>query len=123
MKLRTEFNFTLPVGLSDENGNIMKTSGTMKLAKVKDIINIYKDIRIANNPSYFYVILLARAIIKLGNEKIINAKIIENLSPKDFVFLIDFFNEINHHIISNVPIECSQCNKKYIGEVALVGEL
>ena len=123
MKLRTEFNFILPVGLTDENGHQIKTSGVMRLAKVKDVLDIYKDIRIKSNPSYFYVILLAKVIVRLGNLKIVNAKVIENLSPKDFVFLIDFFNEINHHIISNVPIECGNCNNKYIGEVMLVGEL
>lgn len=123
MKIRTEFNFVLPNGLIDESGKRVKTSGVMRLAKIKDILDVYKDIRIKNNPSYFYIILLGRVITRLGTLKMVNTKAIETLSPKDFVFLIDFFNEINHHLISNVPVECAHCGNKYIGEVVLVGEL
>lgn len=122
MKIRKEFSFTLPKGVVGKNGSVMKTTGVMRLAKIKDILAIYKDIRIKENPSYFYVILLAKVLVRLGNYKMINAKIIESLSPKDFVFLIDFFNEINHQLISNVPMECHHCGKQYIGEVVLVGE-
>ena len=74
-------------------------------------------------PSYFYVVLLSRIVTKLGKHRMVNARIIEGLHPVDFAFLVDFFNEINHKVISMLPIECSHCGNRYVGEVSLVGEL
>jgi len=121
MKIRTEFSFVLPRGFEDEPDG--RTVGSMRLARVGDILQIYNDARVKELPSYFYVVLMSRVVTRLGRHRMVNARIIEDLHPEDFAFLVDFFNEVNHKVISLLPIECSHCGNRYVGEVSLVGEL
>lgn len=121
MKIRTEFTFVLPRGFEDAPEG--RSVGSMRLARVRDILQIYEDARVKELPSYFYVVLLSRVVTRLGNHRMVNARIIEELHPEDFAFLVDFFNEVNHRVISMLPIECTHCGNKYVGEVSLVGEL
>jgi hypothetical protein len=123
MKIKTEFSFVLPGRLASEDEAPQKVRGVMRLIKVKDLIDINRDSRVKESSSYFYVVLLCRVILKLGNEKVVNTKVIENLSTENFAFLVDFMNEINHKVISTFPVKCSGCNTVYSGEVTLVGEL
>lgn len=120
MKIKSEYNFMLPECLDTVKSK--KTYGTMRLAKVKDIIEIFHDMRVKKNPSYFYVILLSRVIKKLGESSIINSRVIENLTPLNFAFLVDFFNEINHNLATSFPILCENCNKIFKLELEIVGE-
>jgi len=53
----------------------------------------------------------------------VHPKTIESLSPENFAFLVDLFNEINHKILNTIPVKCSNCGKEYLTEVNLVGEL
>ena len=122
MKIRTEFPFVLPGGLPDNNGNLIKTKGMMRLIKVKDLIQIYQDTRVKETEAYFYIVLLSRVVVSLGNERMVTTKTIENLFPQDFAFLVDFLNEINHKVIKRIPVSCSSCRNKYIGEFTLLGE-
>jgi hypothetical protein len=122
MKIRTEFKFTLPKGIMDKDGNRRKTTGVMRLIKVKDLMQIQHDTRVKESDAYFYVVLLSRTITRLGDHEMMNAKIIENLVPEDFAFLIDFLNEINHKVIKTIPVTCSACKKRYLGEFAVLGE-
>lgn len=123
MKIKTEFKFELPKGLLDENGEYKKTKGVMRLLKVQDVIDFQSDGRVQKNASYYYVAILSRVILSMGDIKVVNAGHIEKLCPEDFVFLVDFFNEINHRIITTVPVECENCNNQYVGEIILPGEL
>lgn len=122
MKLKTEFRFVLPRGYPDQNGKIQKVRGVMRLIKVKDLIQIFRDTRVRESDAYFYVVLLTRVITSLGNDKMVTTRRIENLCPEDFAFLVDFLNEINHRIIKSVPIRCSACKNMYIGEFGVLGE-
>jgi hypothetical protein len=122
MKVRTEFSFILPKGMIDKEGKRQKTRGAMRLIKVKDLLQVYQDTRVKESEAYFYVVLLARLVVKIGNERMVNTKIIENLCPEDFAFLVDFLNEINHKAVKSIPVSCSACKHKYIGEFALLGE-
>lgn len=120
MKLKTSFKFVLPEPM--EKGE-EKQKGVMRLIKVKDLIEVNRDTRVSENSSYFYVVLLSRVITSLGQHKAVNTKIIENLSTKNFAFLLDFLNQINHNIVKQFPIKCSQCETVYQGELHLAGEL
>ncbi|MBN2444780.1 MAG: hypothetical protein JXJ04_25715 [Spirochaetales bacterium] len=122
MKIRTEFPFVLPKGIMNKDKNIVKTKGIMRLIKVKDILLIYQDTRVKENEGYFYIVLLARVVVSLGDERMVTTKTIENLFPEDFAFLIDFLNEINHKVIKRIPVACTSCSHKYIGEFTLLGE-
>lgn len=122
MKIRTEFPFILPKGIPDKDGTLKKARGVMRLIKVTDLLDIYQDVRVKENEAYFYIILLARVIVKLADIRLVTTKTIENLYPEDFAFLVDFLNEINHKVIKKIPLTCSSCKNKYIGEFTLLGE-
>jgi hypothetical protein len=122
MALKTEFIFTLPRGIGFQANMGTKITGVMRLAKVSDILIIHQDNRVKTNPSYFYVILITRVVTKLGTEKMVTTKTIENLCPEDFAFLVDFFNQLNHQLIRRVPLKCENCGHEFVGEFQLLGE-
>ena len=88
MKIRTEFNFVLPKGIKDEDGVEKKIRGVMRLAKVSDIIDVYRDSRINENPSYFYIILLTKVVTSLTPSA---SKIVTNKSIEFFLLIILLF--------------------------------
>lgn len=118
MQIRTEFKFVLP----DRDSNGKKIRGTMRLLKIKDIMFVQRDRRVQEKPHLNYLVLLNRVIETLGDARMITTSVIEKLSPKNFIFLIDFMNEINHQILKQVPINCKSCNNQFIGEVSFPGE-
>lgn len=118
MQIRTEFKFVLPE--KDAAGN--KVRGTMRLLKIKDIMHVQRDRRVQEQPHLNYLVLLNRVIATLGDARMITTGLIEKLSPKNFIFLIDFMNHINHQILKQVPINCNHCQKQFLGEVSFPGE-
>ena len=76
MTLQTEFEFTLPRGYVDREGNLHK-QGTMRLATAMDEIAPLRDPRVAANQAYVAIILLARVITKLGSLPDVNTGVIE----------------------------------------------
>jgi hypothetical protein len=119
MKIKTEFSFKLP----DRGESEKPVTGKMRLIKVRDLIDINRDMRVKENSAYFYIVLLNRIITQLGEIRNVNSNHVESLSSKNFAFLVDFMNEINHKILKNFPVRCNNCDKVYTGEVTLVGEL
>src|SRR5438105_13745760 len=84
--LQTEYEFTLPRGYVDDEGNLHRR-GVMRLATATDEITPMKDIRVKNNQAYLTVVLLARVITKLGTLEVINTTLIERLFSADFAYL------------------------------------
>lgn len=123
MKLRTEFKFTLPKGTGVKPDSGTKVTGTMRLAKVSDLIQIERDGAVQRGSGEFYVVLLAKVITQLGTIKGINRKVIENLDPADFAFLVDFLDEINHQVIKHIPLKCPACSYEYTGAFTQLGEV
>jgi len=73
MTFQTEFEFTLPKGYVDADGNLHK-KGVMRLATAADEILPLKDSRVQSNPAYLTLILFSRVITKLGSLESINPK-------------------------------------------------
>ncbi len=92
--LQTEFEFTLPRGYIDRDGNLHQT-GIMRLANAKDEILPLQDPRVQRNEAYLIIIILARVITKLGDVADINPSVIENLFASDLAYLQEFYNSIN----------------------------
>lgn len=88
------FEFELPKGFIDKEGNIHK-KGIMRLSTAADEIKPLSDPRVENNESYIIIILLSRVIVKLGDLKNINTSIIEQLSSSDLDFLKTFYQKVN----------------------------
>ena len=94
MAFRTEFDFKLPQGYVDKNGQIHR-DGIMRLATAADEILLLRDIRVRQNPDYLTVIILSRVILRLGDLKTIDTDVIENLSAPDLTYLQEFYRKLN----------------------------
>jgi hypothetical protein len=121
MAFQTEFEFTLPKGYVDDDGNLQK-KGIMRLATAADEILPLKDARVQTNPAYLTVILFSRVVTKLGNLQAINTKVIENLFASDLSYLQDFYRRINENGTGKVKAECPKCQHQFEFEVEYRGE-
>ncbi|MEL7037548.1 MAG: hypothetical protein AAFO04_18275 [Cyanobacteria bacterium J06592_8] len=92
--MQTEFEFTLPKGYLDEQGNVHQ-QGVMRLSRAIDEIVPLRDPRVQANPAYATVIILARVIVRLGSLEEVSPAVIENLFSVDLAYLQDFYREIN----------------------------
>ena len=121
LTFQTEYEFTLPKGYVDEEGNLHKI-GIMRLATAADEILPMKDARVQSNPAYLTVILLSRVITKLGNMQAINTKIVENLFASDLSYLQDFYGRINASGTGKIKTICPKCKQEFEVEVEPRGE-
>lgn len=92
--IQTEFEFTLPKGYVDSDGNLHR-KGVMRLSRAIDEITPMRDPRVKSNPAYATVIILARVIIRLGGLEEISTLVIENLFASDLSYLQKFYRQIN----------------------------
>ncbi|MDJ1171435.1 hypothetical protein PMG71_18545 [Roseofilum sp. BLCC_M154] len=92
--LQTEFDFTLPKGYLDSEGNLHR-QGKMRLSRAMDEIIPMRDPRVMDNPAYATVIILARVIIQLGTLQEISPAVVENMFAVDLSYLQDFYRQIN----------------------------
>jgi hypothetical protein len=119
--LQTEFEFTLPKGFIDKDGNLHR-QGIMRLSNAKDEIAPLQDPRVHRNEAYLIIILLSRVITKLGDLKDVNPGVIENLFSADLAYLQDFYRRINTNGNSLVKVICPKCENEFeMNESALNG--
>ena len=115
--LQTEFDFSLPNGYVDEEGNLHK-DGKMRLSTAADEILPMKDPRVQSNPAYLTVILLSRVVTGLGNLKMITPKVIEGLFSRDFTYLQEMYARINQNGTNSLKAVCPKCEHKFDIEVS-----
>lgn len=120
MTLQTQFEFTLPRGYVDGDGNVHKR-GVMRLATAMDEIAPLRDVRVAANQAYLTVILLSRVVVKLGNLTQINTSMIENLFAADLAYLQAFYRQINEEGTTIVKRRCPQCQQEIEIDLADLG--
>ncbi|HEV2071974.1 MAG TPA: hypothetical protein VGR26_19515 [Acidimicrobiales bacterium] len=94
MSLQTEFEFTLPKGYVDKQGELHRT-GTMRLATARDEIEPLRDLRVADNEAYLTVIMLARVVTRLGTMTEVTPNVIEGLFAADLAYLQEFYGIVN----------------------------
>lgn len=114
--MQTVFQFVLPRGFVDENGEVHR-EGTMRLATAYDEITPLRDPRVQSNPGYLVIILLARVITRLGTLQTINPRVIENMFSADLGYLQDFYRQINEHAHTRLVVQCPHCNNEFEVEV------
>ncbi|WP_445632445.1 Phage tail assembly protein [Nostoc sp. DSM 114161] len=90
----TEFEFTLPKGYLDSEGNLHR-KGVMRLSTAIDEIAPLRDPRVKANPVYATIIILSRVITHLGALTDISPAIVENFFAQDLNYLQDFYRRIN----------------------------
>ena len=119
---QTEYEFTLPLGFVDTEGNLHR-EGVMRLATAADEILPLKDPRVKSNPAYLIIILLSRVVTKLGGLSQINPKIIEGLYSADLAYLQEFYNHINANGKAMIHCVCPKCEYEFEVEPNELGEL
>ena len=86
----TEYEFELPRGYVDSNGDVHKR-GKMRLATAGDEISATRDPRVLSNPSYLTVVVLAKVITELEGMPTIVPNIVERFFTADLAFLQDMY--------------------------------
>lgn len=92
--MQTEFEFTLPKGYLDVDGNLHR-KGVMRLSRAIDEIVPLRDPRVRSNPAYATVIILSRVISRLGALEEVTPMVIEELFACDLSYLQTFYRQIN----------------------------
>ena len=118
---QTEYEFTLPMGYVDAEGNVHR-DGVMRLSTGSDEILPMQDPRVKQNPAYLLIILLSRVVIKLGSIKQITPKTIESLFAADLNYLQVFYNRINRTRDSSLEAHCPKCEHVFTVESHNPGE-
>ena len=107
--METVFEFTLPKGYVDRNGEIHK-NGKMRLATAGDEIGATRDPRVLSNPSYLTIVILSRVITELeGIEGGVTATLVEKLFTADLAFLQDMYQRINDIEAPTMEVVCPEC--------------
>ena len=120
MKLQTEFEFTLPRGYVDGEGNLHRR-GIMRLATAADEIIPLRDPRVKGNQAYLVIILLSRVITKLGDLQDISTRTVEGMFSADLAYLQDFYRRINENGHTMMPVTCPECSHGFDVDVANMG--
>ena len=120
MSLQTEYEFTLPHGYIDPDGNLHR-HGIMRLATAMDEIVPLRDLRVRSNQDYLVIILLSRVIVKLGTLLSVNTGVIENLFAADLAYLQAFYRQINEQGTSLIQVGCPECQARFEVDLANLG--
>ena len=115
--LRTEFDFVLPRGYVDGDGNVHR-EGKMRLATARDEILPQRDPRVRENEAYLTVILLSRVVTRLGSIAQVTPATIESLFASDLAFLQDLYRRVNSEGTTHVAVTCPSCKHEFAVDVA-----
>lgn len=110
--IRTEHEFTLPVGYEDEDGTLHR-DGVMRLSRAIDEIAPQAEARVQRNEAYLIVILLSRVVLRIGSVTQITPRVIEQLYARDLAYLQEFYNQINGTGTPRVPASCPRCELEF----------
>jgi hypothetical protein len=119
--LQTEYEFALPRGYVDSDGNLHR-NGVMRLATAMDEIAPMRDMRVKQNQAYLTVVLLSRVITRLGTLPEVHTGVIEKMFSADFAYLQDFYRRINEAENVTIPAQCPACNHQFEVELVPSGE-
>jgi hypothetical protein len=120
MSRQTEFEFTLPVGYVDQDGNAHK-QGVMRMATAMDEIAPLRDPRVRSNQAYLAVILLSRVVVKLGTLPVISTGVIESLYVADLAYLQALYRQINEEGKTTIPVTCPNCQTQHEVDLTELG--
>ncbi len=109
--LQTEFEFLLPRGYVDPEGNLHR-QGTMRLATARDEIEPLNDARVKTNELYLGLLMLARVVTKLGTLATITPEIIEDLFASDYSYLQDMYLRVNDSG-NIIETQCPNCATRF----------
>jgi hypothetical protein len=110
--MRTEIEFTLPLGLVDEEGEVHR-DGTMRLATARDEIEPLGDPEVRRNHAYLSVLLLSRTVTRIGGFTEITPEVIESLYAADFDHLQRIYERVNTDADAVGVVSCPECSREF----------
>ncbi len=120
MSRQTEYEFTLPVGFVDRDGNVHR-QGVMRMATAMDEIAPLRDPRVRANQAYLAIVLLARVVTRLGNLPTINTGVIENLYVADLAYLQALYRQLNEEGKTTLAVTCPNCQTQHEVDLTELG--
>ena len=90
----TQFQFTLPLGLSDAAGRVHR-QGVMRLATALDEVEPLGDARVKDNEAFLGILLLSRVTLRLGDYTQVGPEMIAALFASDFAYLQSVYAAVN----------------------------
>ncbi|MCD7739358.1 MAG: phage tail assembly protein [Lachnospiraceae bacterium] len=110
--METVFDFTLPKGYMDRNGELHR-KGKMRLATAGDEIGATRDPRVLSNPSYLTIVILSKVVTELEGMEMVGVNVIEKLFTADLAFLQDMYQRINDIEPPTMEVVCPDCGKVF----------
>lgn len=120
MSRQTEYEFTLPVGFVDRDGNVHR-DGVMRMATAMDEIAPLRDPRVRANQAYLAIVLLSRVVTRLGNLPTINTGVIENLYVADLAYLQALYRQMNEEGKTTLTVTCPNCQTQHEVDLTEMG--
>ena len=108
--METVYEFTLPKGYVDGNGEVHRR-GKMRLATAGDEISATRDPRVLSNPSYLTIVVLGKVITELEGLTMVTPNVIEKLFTADLAFLQDMYQKINDVEPPMMQVVCPHCGE------------
>lgn len=121
ISLMAEFDFILPRGLIDSEGQVHR-QGRMRLAIARDELIAQKDRRVQKYPDYAELVLLSQVITQLGTLARITPEHLEHLFSLDLAYLREIYNRLNQTGHLYVPTQCPHCDAQFEVELDAPGE-
>ena len=121
-QLLTEFPFTLPRGLLDDQQRLHR-KGIMRLATAKDELHVQSAPSVKQNPAYEFLVMLSRVVLRLGNLSSVSLGLLEQLTIRDIAYLREFYSQVNQQGSSHISAECPHCSAQFAVELNSSGEL
>jgi len=115
--LRTEVEFTLPLGFVDSSGKLHRL-GVMRLATAVDEVQPLQDARVQANQAYVSILLLSRVLVRLGSISPVSPANVEGLFSADFAYLQDLYVRLNEPRGTLADTRCPECGTQFTVDVA-----
>jgi hypothetical protein len=115
--LRTEVDFTLPLGYVDQTGTLHR-QGVMRLATAVDEVQPLQDSRVQANQAYLSILLLSRVLVRLGSMSPVPPAVIEGLFSADFAYLQDLYIRVNEPGGRLAETRCPTCGTHFAVDVS-----
>lgn len=112
MLLQTEYEFTLPRGYVNQEGNTCRR-GVMRLATALDEIEAGRNPQAKGNTDYMAVILLSRVVTELEGVECVTPEVIGGLFTADFAFLQSMYETVNNAEEAVIQVQCPHCGKTF----------
>ena len=110
--LQTEYAFTLPCGVVDENGTLRR-DGVRRLSTALDELEAMRDPRVRAHESYLSVVLLSRVLTRIGSVAGPGPEFVERLFSADFSYLQDLFVRLNDSGAGLAETQCPECGARF----------